>query len=76
MNYGEEIFYEEALNSLLPDAYEEAIEELKLDPVDYPEIDVEDIEKGKTVIVTAEVTIKPEAELGDYKNIEIEKNRI
>ncbi|NMA87160.1 MAG: trigger factor [Tissierellia bacterium] len=73
MNYGEEIFYEEALNSLLPDAYEEAIEELKLDPVDYPEIDVEDIEKGKTVIVTAEVTIKPEAELGDYKNIEIEK---
>ena len=73
MNYGEEIFYEEALNSLLPDAYEESIEELKLEPVDYPEIDMEDIEKGKPVIVTAEVTIKPEVELGDYKNMEIEK---
>ncbi|NMB08058.1 MAG: trigger factor, partial [Tissierellia bacterium] len=73
MNYGEGVFYEEALNSILPEAYEEALEELKLDPVDYPEIDVEEIEKGKPVIVTVEVTIKPEVELGDYKNFEIEK---
>jgi len=73
MNYGEEIFYEEALNSILPDAYEEAIDELKLEPVDYPEIDVDEIEKGKPVVVKIEVVIKPEVELGDYKNIEIEK---
>ena len=73
MNYGEGVFYEEALNSILPEAYEEALEELKLDPVDYPEIDVEEIEKGEPVIVTVEVTIKPEVELGDYKNFEIEK---
>ena len=52
MNYGEEIFYEEALNSILPNAYEDAIDELGLEPVDYPEIDVEEIEKGKPVIVT------------------------
>jgi trigger factor len=73
MNYGKEVFYEEALNSILPDAYDEAIDELKLEPVGYPEIDVEDIEKGKPVVVKAEVVIKPEVELGDYKNFEIKK---
>ena len=73
MNYGEEIFYEEALNNILPDVYEEAIDELGLEPVDYPEVDVDEIEKGKPVIVNLEVVIKPEVELGDYKNIEIEK---
>lgn len=73
MNYGEGVFYEEALNSILPEAYEEAIEKLELEPVDYPNIDVEEIEKGKPVLVKIDVTIKPEVELGDYKNIQIEK---
>jgi trigger factor len=73
MNYGEGIFYEEALNSLLPKAYDEAVENLELEPVDTPEVDIEQLEKGKTVIIKVEVTIKPEVKLGDYKNIEIEK---
>ncbi len=73
LNYGEGIFYEEALNSLLPQAYDEAIEDLGLEPVDTPEVNVEQLEKGKPVIVEFEVIIKPDVELGDYKGIEIEK---
>ena len=73
MNYGEGIFYEEALNSLLPEAYDEAIASLELEPVDTPEVDIEQLEKGKPIIVKVEVTIKPEVTLGDYNSIEIEK---
>ncbi len=73
MNYGKEIFYEEAINIILPDAYTEAIEELKLEPVDTPDVDIEEIESGKPIIAKIEVTIKPEVKLGDYKSIEIEK---
>ena len=50
MNYGKEIFYEEAINIILPDAYTEAIEELKLEPVDTPDVDIEEIEAGKPII--------------------------
>ena len=73
MNYGEGVFYEEALNSLLPKAYDEAVENLELEPVDTPEVDIEQLEKGKPLIIKVEVTIKPEIKLGDYKSIEIEK---
>ncbi|HHV46531.1 MAG TPA: trigger factor [Tissierellia bacterium] len=73
LNYGEGVFYDEALNSILPKAYEEAIERFKFEPVDNPEIDIESIEKGKPVIISVEVTVKPEVKLGDYKNIEVEK---
>jgi len=73
MNYGKEIFYEEAINIILPDAYTEAIEELKLEPVDTPDVDIEEIEAGKPIIAKIEVVIKPEVKLGDYKSIEIEK---
>jgi len=73
LNYGEGVFYEEALNSILPKAYEEAIEKFNLEPVDNPEIDIESMEKGKPVIISVEVTVKPEVKLGDYKNIEVEK---
>ncbi len=73
MNYGEGVFYEEALNSLLPEAYDEAVENLELEPVDTPEVDIEQLEKGKPLIIKVEVTIKPEVKLGDYKSIEIEK---
>ena len=58
---------------MLPDAYAAAIEETGIDPVDRPEIDVEQIEKGKTFIFTAKVTVKPEVKLGEYKGIEVEK---
>ncbi len=73
ITYGEEIFYEEALNIVLPEVYEEAIDELELEAVDYPEIDVEEIEKGKPVLIKVEVIVKPEVELGEYKSIELEK---
>lgn len=73
LNYGEGVFYEDALNSILPKAYEEAIEKFKFEPVDNPEIDIESMEKGKPVIISVEVTVKPEVKLGDYKNIEVEK---
>ena len=73
MNYGEGVFYEEALNSLLPEAYDEAVENLELEPVDTPEVDIEQLEKGKPLMIKVEVTIKPEVKLGDYKSIEIEK---
>ncbi len=76
MNYGEGIFYEDAINILLPDAYEEAITELDLEPVDTPDIDIEEIEKGQPVLVKVEVDVKPEFKLGDYKSIELEKNRV
>lgn len=71
--YGKEVFYEEALNIVLPEAYDEAIEQLNLEPVDSPQVDVEDIEKGKPIVVKIEVALKPEVKLGDYKGIEIEK---
>ncbi len=71
--YGAEIFYEDAVNFVLPDAYDEAVKELELEPVDRPEIDLEDIKKGEAVIVTAKVQLKPEVKLGKYKGIKLEK---
>lgn len=73
LNYGEGVFYEEALNGILPEAYENAVKELELDPVDNPEIDIDKLEKGEPVVIKVEVTIKPEVKLGDYKSIEVEK---
>ena len=73
INYGAEIFYEDALNIILPEEYEEAVEQLGLEPVGMPEVDVEEIEKGKSIIVKMEVAIKPEVTLGEYNGIEIEK---
>ncbi|KPU27574.1 trigger factor [Caloranaerobacter sp. TR13] len=71
--YGEGIFYEDAINIVFPEAYNEAIKKHNLEPVDRPVIDIEQIESGKPVVFTAEVIVKPEVKLGDYKGIEIEK---
>lgn len=71
--YGAAIFYEDAANEIIPEAYANAADESKLDIVSQPEIDVTQIEKGKTFIFTAEVALKPEVTLGDYKGIEVEK---
>ena len=71
--YGKEIFFEDAFNEVAGDALEEAVEENKLEVVSRPDIDVTQIEKGKDVIFTAVMQTKPEAELGKYKGIEIEK---
>ncbi|HCO18748.1 MAG TPA: trigger factor, partial [Tissierellales bacterium] len=73
MNFGADIFFEDAINMLLPEAYSDAIEELKLEPVDSPEVDVEEINLGEPVNVKFSVDVKPEVELGDYSTIELEK---
>lgn len=71
--YGAAIFYEDAANEIIPEAYAKAADESKLDIVSQPEIDVTQIEKGKSFIFTAEVALKPEVTLGEYKGIEVEK---
>ena len=71
--YGPSIFYDEAVNRMIPDAYANAAEESGLDIVSQPSIDIVQIEKGKPFIFTAEVAVKPEVELGQYKGVEIEK---
>lgn len=71
--YGAGIFYEDAANIIIPEAYAKAAEESGLDIVSQPEIDVTQIEKGKSFIFTAEVAVKPEVTLGEYKGIEVEK---
>ena len=71
--YGKEIFYEDAFNDLAPEVIEEAIKENDLKVVSRPDIDVTQIGKGQDLIFTAIYQTKPEAELGKYKGIEIEK---
>ncbi|MBM7684817.1 trigger factor [Defluviitalea raffinosedens] len=71
--YGPEIFYEDAINYVIPDAYEAAIKEHNLEVVSRPEFDVEKIEKGKDIVLTAIVTVKPEVTLGQYKEVTVPK---
>ncbi|HER8336508.1 TPA: trigger factor [Streptococcus pyogenes] len=70
--FGEEVLYEDALNIVLPEAYEAAVTELGLDVVAQPKIDVVAMEKGKEWTLSAEVVTKPEVKLGDYKNLVVE----
>lgn len=74
--YGPEVFYEDAANFVIPDAYEAAAKDSKLEIVAQPEIDVVDIGKGKPFIFTAVVAVKPEVTLGDYKGLEVEKQEV
>lgn len=74
--YGPEVFYEDAANFAIPDAYEEAAKESGLEIVSRPEIDVVEIKKGKDFVFTATVAVKPEVTLGDYKGIEVEKKTV
>lgn len=71
--YGEEALYEDALNAVLPEAYEAAVKEAGIDPVSQPKIDVDSMEKGQDWVIKAEVTVKPEVKLGDYKDLTVEK---
>ena len=71
--YGEHVLYEDAINEVCPEAYEKAIEENDINPVDRPEIDIKQIGKGQPLIFTATVTVKPDVELGQYKGVEVEK---
>ncbi|MCM2531488.1 trigger factor [Neobacillus pocheonensis] len=71
--FGVESLYQDALDILLPEAYGNAIDEAGIDPVDRPDIDIEQMEKGKELIFKATVTVKPEVKLGEYKGLEIEE---
>lgn len=74
--YGPGVFYEDAANALIPDAYAKEVESCDLDIVSQPKIDVVQIEKGKSFIFTAEVALKPVVTLGEYKGVEVEKQAI
>lgn len=71
--YGEEIFYEDAINVVCPDAYNEAVKQLSLDPVDRPELDIKQIGNNENFVFTVKVPVKPEFDLVDYKGIEVNK---
>lgn len=71
--YGVGVFYEDAANIVIPEAYSKAADECELELVSRPEIDIVQIEKGKDFIFTAEVAVKPEVTLGDYKGVEVPK---
>lgn len=69
--YGEESLYQDALNKVLPDAYNEAVKETNIQPVDQPKIDIKSMEKGQPWVLTAEVEVMPEVKLGEYKGMEV-----
>ena len=71
--YGKEVFYEEAANEIIPDAYASAADESGLEIVSTPKIDVTQLEAGKPFVFTATVALKPEVELGSYRGIEVSK---
>ena len=76
--YGVEIFYDDAANAIIPEAYAKAYDESELEIVSQPKIEVVQIEKGKPFIFTAEVALKPEVTLGEYKGLKVDKysNRV
>ena len=74
MHYGKGVFYEDALDELFPAEYQAAIDEYKLEPVDRPELDVEQMEQGKELKFSVEVFVKPDVTLGAYKGVEAERN--
>ena len=71
--YGDEIFYEDTFNEILQEVYEKELTENEITAVSYPDLDVKQIGKGKDLIFTAVVQIKPEVKLGKYKGIELKK---
>lgn len=71
--YGKEVFYEDAANALIPDAYEKALEECSEEIVSSPKIEVVTIEAGAPFVFTAEVALKPEVKLGKYKGVKVDK---
>jgi trigger factor len=69
--FGVESLYQDALDILLPEAYTQAVKETGIDPIDRPEVDVLQMEKGQPLKFTAKVEVKPEVQLGEYKGIEV-----
>ena len=72
-HYGEGVFYEDAVNALLPEYYEKALEALEIDPVARPDIDILEIDKATDLVFSAVITVAPEFELEGYKGLEVEK---
>lgn len=72
--YTEAIFYDDAINFACPDAYDKAVQESNIEPVDMPEIDIVKLEKGENFVFSALVTVRPEVTLGEYKGITAEKS--
>jgi trigger factor len=70
--FGVESLYQDAIDFVLPGAYSEAITQTGIFPVDQPNVDVDEVEKGKELVFTCEVTVKPEVTLGEYKGLEVE----
>lgn len=71
--YGPEVFYDDAINFVFPDAYDEAVKEAGITPVDRPEVDVKEVGPDVDLVLTAKVTVKPEVSIDHYKGIEIPK---
>ena len=71
--YGKGVFYNDAIDMLFPEVYPEAIKELNIDPIDRPDLDLEEISKDNGLVMVVNVEVKPEFELGAYKGIEISK---
>ena len=71
--YGKEVFYNDAIDLILPEVYPQAIDQLNIDPIDRPSLDVQEISKDNGLVMIVEVEVKPEFELGAYKGIEISK---
>jgi len=74
--FGVESLFQDAVDIILPSAYEEAINQTEIFPVDQPEVDIDQIEKGKELIFKAVVTVKPEVKLGEYKGLEYEAEEV
>jgi trigger factor len=71
--YGPEVLYEDAVEFILPKAYQKGVEEYNIEPVDQPKFDIEEIELGKPLLAKAQVVVKPEVKLSEYKGLEVEK---
>ena len=71
--YGKEVFYNDAIDIILPEVYPQALDTLNIDPIDRPALDVQEISKDNGLVMLIEVEVKPEFELGNYKGIEISK---
>lgn len=74
--FGVESLYQDAVDIVLPEAYSKAVDEADIFPIIQPSVDIEQIEKGKALIFTAEVEVKPEVTLGEYKGLEVEEESV
>ena len=72
-NYGKGVFYNDAIDIVFPEVYPAAIDELKIEPIEVPSIDVEEISKDNGLVLLVDVEVKPEFQLGEYKGVEVEK---